>query len=303
MHDRQVVRRRRAALAVLVGLSLVLLTAYFGESPGGTLHAIERGAQEALAPIEEGATRALKPVRDTIGWFGDVLEAKGDNEELRREKEVLQRRLAEAEVAARDAGELRQLVGLPRFTGYPAETEPVTARIIARSPTVWYSAVQIDKGSSSGIREDMPVVAAASDPEGTGGLAGRVVSVTPHTARVILITDAESAVSAQVFPDGANGIVKPEVGRPSDLLLDFIQRGRKVKKGDTVVTSGFRTGDIESLFPRGIPIGTVTKVDPGELELYQKVHVKPFADLRRMNFVQVVTRRGARQEVAEVKAP
>lgn len=303
MHDRQVVRRRRVALAVLLGLSLVLLTVYFGEGPGGALHAVERGGQEALAPIEEGASRALKPVRDTFGWFGDVVEAKGENEKLRREKEVLQRRLAEAEVGARDAGELRQLVGLPRFTGYPAETAPVTARIIARSPTIWYSAVQIDKGSSDGIEEDMPVVAASEDPEGSGGMAGRVVSVTPHTARIMLITDAESAVSAQVFPDGANGIIKPEVGRPSDLLLDFVQRRRRVKKGDTVVTSGFRTGTVESLFPRGIPIGIVTKVDPGELELYQKVHVKPFADLRRMNFVQVLTRKGPRAEIAEAPDP
>jgi cell shape-determining protein MreC len=55
-----------------------------------------------------------------------------------------------------------------------------------------------------------------------------------------------------------------------------------------IVTSGFRSGALESLFPRGIPIGTVTKVEPNELELYQRVHVKPFADLRRFDFVQVL---------------
>ena len=285
---------------MLVGISLVLITAYFGEGANGALHAIQRGSQEALAPIENGASRAIKPFRDLVGWTGDVLDAKDENEELTREKERLQRRLAEAEVAVREAEELRQLVGLPRFAGYPQETDPVTARIIAHSPTVWYAAVQIDKGSNDGIRVDMPVVA-AGDPRGSAGLAGRVVSVTGNTARVMLITDADSAVSAQVFPEGASGIVKPEVGKPDDLLLDFVQRNRRIREGDTVVTSGFRAGRVASLFPRGIPIGKVTRVDPGERELYQRVHMEPFADLRRMDFVQVLTARG-NSERAEVPA-
>ena len=65
MHDK-VVRRRRAVLALLVALSLFLLTAYFGESSGGGLHATQRGALEVLAPIQEGANKALKPVRDKV---------------------------------------------------------------------------------------------------------------------------------------------------------------------------------------------------------------------------------------------
>ena len=76
MYDRKVVRRRRAALAVFVALSIAILTAYFGESSGGFFHALQRGAQEAFAPIETGASRALKPVRDLFGWAGDTFDAK-----------------------------------------------------------------------------------------------------------------------------------------------------------------------------------------------------------------------------------
>ena len=79
MYDRKVVRRRRAALAVFVALSIALLTAYFGESGGGFFHAFQRGAQEAFAPIETGASRALKPVRDLFGWAGDTFDAKDEN--------------------------------------------------------------------------------------------------------------------------------------------------------------------------------------------------------------------------------
>jgi rod shape-determining protein MreC len=282
--DKKVVRRRRAALAIFVGLSVALLTAYFGESGGGVLHALQRGAQEALAPIETGASRALKPMRDLFGWFGDTVDAKHENERLKGEVQDLRSRLAEAQTGQRDVRQLRGLVGLQRENGFPQGTDPVAARVIARSPTVWYSSIKVDKGSGDGVKVDQPVIAA-------GGLIGKVIRVTGGTAEVALITDSESAVSAQVMPDGANGIVKPEVGNPNDLLLDFVEKGRRVTQGTTVITSGFTSSRVESLFPRGIPIGRVTKVDADEIELYQRVHIKPFADLRRLDLVQVLTKR------------
>lgn len=290
MFDKNVVRRRRAALAVFVGLSLVLLTVYFGESGGGILHTLQRGAQQAISPLQSGASRALKPVRDLFGWVGDTVDAKGDNDELRSEVEALRKDLAGAETDRRDAVELRGLVGLAKQSGFPADVEPVTARVIARSPSVWYSSVQIDAGSADGVKRDQPVVT-------SGGLAGKVTSVTGGTARVTLILDSTSAVSAQVVPNGTSGVAKPQVGKPTDLLLDFIDRKRKVTKGATVITSGFTSSKVESLFPRGIPIGRVSKVEPDEFELYQRVHIRPFADLRKMDFVQVLTR--ANDERAE----
>jgi rod shape-determining protein MreC len=294
--DKKVIRRRRAALAIFVALSVALLTAYFGESGGGFLHALQRGAQEVLAPIETGASRALKPVRDLFGWVGDTLDAKDENARLKRELERLRSEVARSQTARRDARELRGLVGLQRQDGFPQGTRPVTARVIARSPTVWFSSVKIDKGSNDGVRVDQPVIAA-------GGLAGKVTSVSGGSAQVTLLTDASSAVSAQVMPEGANGIVKPEVGNPRDLLLDFVEKGRRVTEGTTVVTSGFTSSRVESLFPRGIPIGTVTEVDLDEIELYQRVHIKPFADLRRLDWLQVLTARGQPAETAGVVAP
>ncbi len=294
MYDKTV-RRRRAALLIFVTLSIGLLTIYFGESANGGLHAIQRGAQEVLAPIEEGASRAFKPFRDAINWTGDVFDAKSENEELKDEVVQLREDLAAAQTAQREAEQLRALVDLPEDQLFPQSTEPVTARIIARSPTSWQSSVQIDKGSSSGIEEDMPVIAAGGD--GGGGLAGKITSVSGGTATVTLITDESSAVSAQVMPDGAAGIVKPTVGDPSLMLLDFIEYGGSVSEDTTVITSGSRSDRFESLFPRGIPIGRVTEVDTEERELYQRVHIEPFADLKRMDFVQVLTQRGVEQAV------
>lgn len=281
MFDRKVVRRRRAALAVLVGLSLLLLTVTFGGGAGGPLSAIQRGAQEIFQPIEEGASRVFKPVGDLVGWFGDAINAKKENKQLKNERADLRKRVAELETERRDAEQLGGLDAIKREDGFPQGYDTVTARVIARSPTVWYSAIQIDAGSGDGVREDAPVI--------TGdGLIGKVTTVTGGTARVELITNQGSAVSAQVMPVGANGIVKPEVGSPRDLLLEFVQKGRRVRRGQTVVTSGFTSSKVDSLFPRGIPIGKVSRVEADEVELYQRVHIEPYADLRRTDFVDVL---------------
>lgn len=296
MYDKKVIRRRRATLAVLVALSLALLTVYFGESGGGALHAVQRGAQAVLSPIESGASRALKPFRDAIGWTGDVVGAKGENRRLKNEVGQLRRDLAQAQTDNRNAAQLGRFADIARADSFPQGVQPLTARVIARSPTVWYSAVRINKGSGDGVAVDQPVI--------TGdGLAGRVSQVTGGTATITLVTDEKSSVSAQVMPDGANGIVRPKVGDPNDLLLDFVQKGRPVRKGQTVVTSGFTSGKLESLFPRGIPIGKVTGVDRSELEIYQSVHIQPFADLRRMDFVQVLTNARAAQRADATATP
>src|SRR5262245_56168547 len=127
--------------------SLVLITAYFGESGGGVLHTFQRGAQDAFAPIETGTTRALNPARRLFGCFGDALHVKSGNEDLKAEVEELRKRVGEGETAAHDVAQLRGLVKLGRSEGFPVGTQPVGARVIARSPTVWYSTVKIDKGS------------------------------------------------------------------------------------------------------------------------------------------------------------
>jgi rod shape-determining protein MreC len=291
--DRKTIRRRRAVLAALVVASLALLTMWFGEPMGGVLHTMQRGAQVVLSPIQTGASRALKPVRDTIAWTGDTISAKSENARLRAEVGRLRRDLALSQTTRRGAEQLAGFAAIARRDTFPSGTQPVTARVIARSPTVWWSSVQVNKGADDGVHVDEPVI--------TGdGLAGKVTSTTGGTATVRLITDERSSVSAQVMPEGADGIVRPKVGNPNDLLLDFVEKGSKIKAGQTVVTSGFSASrGLTSLFPRGIPVGRVKKVDRSELDVYQTLHIEPFAQLKRMDFVQVLTsaRRGERAEV------
>src|SRR5918998_4054636 len=132
MYDKQVVRRRRAALAVLVALSIGLLTVYFGEGANGLLHGFQRGAQEVLQPIETGISRATKPFRDLVGWVGDNISAKGENDDLKKENAELREQVARAQAAGDENEKLRGLVNLPKRPGYPDGVDPLTAKVIGR---------------------------------------------------------------------------------------------------------------------------------------------------------------------------
>jgi len=294
VYDKKVVRRRRAVLGVLVALSLGLLTVYFGENGGGILHGVQNGTSSAFSPLEKGVSVVFKPVSNFTHWTGDVFHANKENKQLKKQVQQLRAQLAQSQTAQRDAAQLRSLVGLPRASNFAAGGKLITARVISRSPTVWYSNVIINVGSGDGVHIDDPVIAA-------GGLAGKITSVGGGQAEVTLITDQSSNVSAEVMPDGSNGIVRPEVGNPNDMLLDYIQEGAKIAKGDSVVTSGFTSSKLDSLFPRDIPIGKVTKVEPSELEQYQRVHIQPYADLRRMDYMQVLTGNAEQQRAQVIK--
>jgi rod shape-determining protein MreC len=279
---KQTVRRRRAVLGLLVGLSLILLTAYFGESAGGGLHALQRGVLQVLAPIQEGASRALKPFRDAAGWFGDTLHAKSQRDQLRKEVKSLRGQVIGGQSAVQENVQLKSLLGLDKSASL-SRYQPVSARVIGRSPTVWYETINVDRGSSSGVRVNQPVV------DGDG-LVGKVTSVTSGASQVTLVTDHTSGVSAKVTDSGIDGIVQPAVGDPNDLLLAFVSRKQKIVKGEAVVTAGTSSTKLESLFPPGIPIGSVSRVEDAELNLYQRVHVRPYSDLRKLDFVQILTR-------------
>jgi rod shape-determining protein MreC len=284
MHDK-VVRRRRAVLAVLVILSLFLLTAYFGESSGGGLHAVQRGAMEVLAPIQEGANRALKPFRDLFGWFGDTLDAKDERDKLKAERDALRREVAQLEV---EKSELEQLEGLQEQNtrGGLGNLAPVQARVIARSPSSWYQTVQINKGSSDGVRVDQPVVNAE-------GLVGKVKSVSDGNAVVMLLTDQDFGVSARTTRSGEPGSVGPAVGAPGDLRFELVPNAKEVRRGEMIITAGTTTSTkasaLRSLYPRGILIGRVKRIETGEGELDRVIHVAPVANLRDLDLVEVLT--------------
>jgi rod shape-determining protein MreC len=286
------VRRRRAVLALLVALSLILLTAYFGEASSGGLHSLQDGFLTVVSPVQDGANKALKPVRDMFGWFGSTLKAKSQNSQLRKQLAIAHRQLTQRQLDQGSYAELLRMYHLDQTLSI-ADYHPVTATVVYQSPNVWYSTIGIDAGSSAGVQVNDPVI----DSE---GLIGKVTRVVSDGAVVSLITDSEVEVSARVSATGTVGMLQPQVGEPGRLVMRFLSSNATVSRGDYVVTSGTVATKEESLYPKGIPIGTVTSEN--ERSAYKSVNVSPLADLRNLDTVQVLTARARAATLGETAA-
>ncbi len=186
-------------------------------------------------------------------------------------------------MAIQENEQLRKLLKLDRGPALAESSyREVTGRVIARTPTVWHSAVTIDLGSGDGVHVDDPVLSG-------DGLVGRVASVEGGSSQVTLITDHASAISAKVVPSGVQGVIRPDLGDPEDLILDYIDATEHIGVGQPVVTSGWRAEGLSSLFPPDLPVGEVTRASIVEQEASQQVRLRPYADLADLDIVQVLT--------------
>jgi rod shape-determining protein MreC len=246
------------------------------------LHSIQRGIVEVLSPVQEGASKALKPVRDIAGWFSDTFHAKSQVDKLRQRVNTLQAEVGRYQSAYLQNQQLSKLVGLDNRIGAQGYA-PVAAHVISKDPTVWYSTVEVDKGTDDGVHVNDPVI-------GDGGLVGRVSLAGPTFAIVTLITDHSMAVAAQVQDSaGDTGVLVPAVGNPDELLVQFLPRTAQVQVGQHVVTTGFKYGALQDLYPAGIPIGTVSSATQSKILSNGEVQVNPAVDLRHLDVVQVLS--------------
>ncbi len=150
----------------------------------------------------------------------------------------------------------------------------LAAEVIARSPGTWFEAVQINRGKNEGVREDMAVI--SSD-----GVVGRVTEVAARTSKVQLLIDPDFAVSGLDQDTGEIGIVSGRAMLP--LQMRYVLATAKVKVGDSIVTS-----HLSENFPRGFPIGVVSKIEKNDYDIFQKIDVHPRVNFGRLKEVFVI---------------
>lgn len=283
-------------LALLVAVSLILLTAYFGESPSSPLHSVQRGIVQVMSPVQTGASTVLSPFRDIANWVSDTLQAKHERDRLQARVNQLTYQVDTLKTEAAENAQLRREVGLDQNVGI-ANFRPVGANVIERDPNLWYQTVEVDAGSDEGVTANDPVLA-------DGALVGDITTVDPSVSFVTLITDHAYAVGAQILDQNSDdGILAPSVGNPNQLLLQDLPGNAQITPNDQVVTSGFKSPSdtLASLYPAGLPIGKVANVNfQNQLLNNNEVPVTPDADLRHFDSVQILTRPHAGNARAQV---
>ena len=268
----------------LVLLSLVLLTLSFRDEDDGPLASAENTAASVLRPFQVAADRVAEPFRDAYAWLDGLFEARAEAERLREENTKLRQQLARIEVNAAENEALRGLLDYREGPRFPDDFDGVAAQVISRPSGAFAQAIVIGAGTNDGIRLDDPVV-------DEHGLVGLVTRVNSGSARVTLLTDEQSAVSAIDLRSKADGIVRHGRGARTTLILDRVPKQDSVEVGDTIVTAGWRTGQLASRYPKGIQIGRVTSVGRADTDLYTQVQVQPFADFGSLEAVLVLVPR------------
>jgi rod shape-determining protein MreC len=150
----------------------------------------------------------------------------------------------------------------------------LAAEVVASDPSDHFRTVIINKGTKDGVTTNKPVV----HPQ---GVVGRIIWASPHYAKVLLLTDPNSGADVIVQRSRARGVVQ---GMDKDRLrLKYVQRAQDVAVGDRIITSG-----VAGVFPPGILIGEVRKVDEEGRGIFQRVEVAPAVDFERLEEVVVL---------------
>jgi rod shape-determining protein MreC len=273
--------RRRLAVGSLVLLSLVLITLTFRSGDDGPLAGVQSAGSTVLRPFAVGFERVAQPFRDAYAWADSLRDARSEAERLREENRELRQRAIQNEFARRELASLRALFEYVDGPSFPEDYDPVGAEVIGRPAGAFTQAILIAAGADNGVRVDDGVV--------TGdGLVGLVTRVTDGTARVQLLTDPDAAVSALDNRTAAAGIVLHARGTRNTLVLDRVRKQDVINEGDEIVTAGWQSGGLSSLYPPGIPIGEVTSVGQTDTDLFQQVQVEPYVDFGALDAVIVL---------------
>jgi rod shape-determining protein MreC len=262
-------------LVVFLVLSIALITLDYRQNWRVLEQAKDLGVS-IVAPVQRGLTAVFRPVGDFFASVGDLSDQRREAERLRAEVERLQSDADQKEQLEAEVEELRETLELAKSW---RSVDQVSAEVIGRVPSNYKWAIFINKGTDDGIEKDMPVLA----PE---GLVGKVVRVEAHRATVLLLVDPQGAAAARVKTVRDTGLITGNGGsRNLSLELVTATREAKIEVGDEVITSGYDEG----LFPAGIPIGEVVRVEGDSAGLEQAIEVRPYVQPQALgDFVQVL---------------
>ncbi len=260
--------RREIVFALLVLVSLGMLLSF--RQPGIFGRTLRQTVSLAVFPFQKASTAVVRTAEGWLAFFQSLASLRQENQELALTVERLSLRNQLLREQARENEQLRAELAYKRR----AEQAFLPAEVIARDPVSWLERVVVDRGANDGVAAGAGVITPA-------GVAGRVQEVNPFSATVMLILDSQSSVAGWVERSKVHGTVK---GTGEDTLrMVYVASGEDIQTGDQVVTSHLST-----LFPAGLPIGTVVGVAPAESGLMLDIRLQPNVDFKSQDRFMVL---------------
>ncbi|MDN3294718.1 rod shape-determining protein MreC [Streptomyces ficellus] len=266
-------RESRLLLVLLVAVAFALITVDIRGGEESPVDGARRAAATVFGPVENSVASAVNPIGNAIGAVRDSGERHSRIARLERENAALKAKLGSDE---RNRSRVRELDNLLKKAG-SGQYGIKAAEVIAIGAAQGFSwTVTIDAGSNDGIRRDMTVI-------NGDGLVGRVTTVGPSTATVLLANDPDFTVGTRMEKSDELGFATGQGDRP--LTVQLLNGKAKVRPGDRLVTFGSQA---DKPFVPGVPVGEVVRVDPSTGNLTRNVFVRPYVGFSKLDIVGVV---------------
>jgi rod shape-determining protein MreC len=262
-------RLARILCVVLFALISIVLLSLSAKHPH-RYTIVDRVVMAGVVPFQEGVTCTIYFCRRVWHQYFYLVGLREECDRLQgmvdRARMEQSRRL-ESELACQ---RLRKLLEVKSELSYSM----LPARVVGLAPSGWFKTVLIDKGTGDGVSKGMAVV-------GPEGIVGRIIGASGGYAKVLLIIDRSSAVDGLVQRTRSRGIVEGETSE--SCRFKYVVRKADIEIEDTVISSG-----LDGLFPKGLPVGSISEISKPSSGLFQEVRIRPFVDFARLEEVLVI---------------
>jgi len=225
----------------------------------------------ALSPIQ----RVILGTHDAVtGVWSDyiyLVQARQENISLKRALAVMNEENNRLKEDVNLNSRLKEVLRYKEDVDF----KTIAASVIGYHTDRWTSTITINKGDGDGVRKNLAVITPL-------GVLGMVIEVNGHTSRVLLDTDIRSNIDAIVQRTRVMGVV--EGGGGYNLILKYIQQADDIRIGDLLLTSG-----LTGIFPKGLVIGEVSKIEQSPDSSFKYIEVRPKNDINNVEEILVVT--------------
>jgi rod shape-determining protein MreC len=250
-------------ITLLLVVGLLLLAAMVG-GKFGPLHQI---TLDFIGPMQSVVTRTATGIANLKSDYLDLLEVREENKKLQAQIDKYLTELGEYREGYSTYLHLQELLEMQAKLTF----KPIAARVVGKEPSYWYQTIVVDRGRKDDILEGMIALA-------PGGVVGQVMHTAENYSKILLANAPSSAIDAMVQKNRTRGILKG--AGEKGYILQYVLKSADIEVGDHIVTAG-----IGGIFPPGIPLGRISRIEKKQRGMFQEIEVEPYIDFQKLEYV------------------